>query len=931
MIRRFDPTSDSVEGRIRLRSPREITPGTYRRVSSWGGRAAPGVSFIVGTLRETGEEALQGLRFDRGIWEEGEAVAWAEDGRYAATWGASDWEKITFAAARVFADAEVRFADDGYDDSAEVDTAFTPTNVLNWIEKTADDRVDSVVGGYLKRYRKTALGNFARGAGVADLKRGMQAQSVDLPEKIAKREARTMTTAVYNYSKMERYARDKAVSEFLYVAILDTVTSDICRALAGKRFTKEEAADYLPPLHYNCRSTIRAITVFDDKADVEKYQSVEDARAEDPEKFEEAVDNNLEADFRNPEGFVKFTEESWKNPKEIKLKPTNAKLLGVALNAISDDLIEKADDAALPPETAEAIRDRGKLWKDRTKGIAKAGNMADSFAELFDLAKGVRKSSDTMFVPGSPEAVTLADYVDNLAATWETFYTGGKTKRPKKARAERLDTPVEAVEAAPIPISVEPPPTKAKEIPRAKRYRLMGDVLDAISAPARDNADQGASVFGNRARARSAIRGVKEGLHSLMVDTLARDISVEEMRKTLGDPAAVWAAITWRSQTLGALTRVDPTFEAQIRTIIDPVVAKFGADIDAAATAPREISTLRRGKDVRAAVEGIPKKIEDDIKALQVEEDALVAADAERIAEYNTAIGPHRKARWAIDDELDPLNRDIALKSLAGEAIPPEMEARALALANRRDEIAMKELEVTKPFEERRNAIYSNFESINKRRAAIRNSQRAEILDALAIEDPAARTTVKMNIPARNRNLDPEKFKEAAEFLSRIVGLKPGETLDVPVLPTGQSRSFHYGLAGAAEDNSSRKRAYLRGTSGKININPQDRRVSVIAHETGHLLEDRFEGVTVDIRNFYERRTAGENTKKLGAGYGKDEITRKDKFIDKYTGKEYGPSARASEVLSMGIQHLFEDPLGFAQKDPDHFEFIIDVLRGHDL
>ena len=931
MIFRFDPTSDSVEGRIRLRSPREITPGTYRRVSSWGGRAAPGVSFIVGNLRETGEEALQGLRFDRGIWEEGEAVAWAEEGSYAATWGASDWEKITFAAARVFADAEVRFADDGYDDSAEVETAFTPTNVLNWIDKTADDRVDSVVGGYLKRYRQTALGNFAKGATVADLKRSMQAQSGDLPDVAAKRAARTLTTAIYNYSKMERYARDKAVTEFLYVAIIDTVTTDICRALSGKRFKKEDAADYLPPLHYNCRSTIRAITVFDEKEDVDKYKTVEDARAEDPEAFEEAVDNNLDKNFRNPEGFVKFTEESWKNPKEIKLKPTNAKLLGTAFNAISDDLIEKADEVTDDTGAAESIRERAKTWKDRAKDAAKAGNMYDSFEALLQIAKGVRRSSDLSFLPGSSAADALADYVDNLAATWETFYTGGKTKRPRKTKAEQLDTPVETVEAAAVPISAEPPPTTSKEIPRAKRYRLMGDVLEAISAPARDNADQGATVFGNRARARSAIRGVKEGLHSLMVNTLARDIPLSEMRRLLGDPAAVWAGITSRSQSLGALARLDPTFEAQIRALIDPVVAQFGADLDAAATTPREVSTLRRGKDVRAAVEGIPKKIEADIKALDAEEAAMIAADATRIADYNAAIDPHRKARWAIDDELDPLNREIAVKALAGETIPPEMEARALALAKRRDEIALKELEAAKPFEEKRNEIYATFESVNKRRATIRDSQRAEILDALAIEEPAARTTVKMDLPARNRTLDPEKFKEAAEFLSRVVGLKPGGTLEVPVLSTGRGRSFHYGLAGAAEDNSSRKRAYLRGTSGKININPQDRRVSVIAHETGHLIEDRFEGVTIDVRNFYERRTAGENTKKLGKGYGKDEITRKDKFIAKYTGKEYGPSSRSSEVLSMGIQHLFEDPIGFAQKDPDHFEFIVDVLRGNDI
>ena len=49
-----------------------------------------------------------------------------------------------------------------------------------------------------------------------------------------------------------------------------------------------------------------------------------------------------------------------------------------------------------------------------------------------------------------------------------------------------------------------------------------------------------------------------------------------------------------------------------------------------------------------------------------------------------------------------------------------------------------------------------------------------------------------------------------------------------------------------------------------------------------------------------------------------------------YSGRVYADSldeAHATEVLTMGLQRLYEDPVGFAKKDPDYFKFILSVLR----
>jgi hypothetical protein len=35
----------------------------------------------------------------------------------------------------------------------------------------------------------------------------------------------------------------------------------------------------------------------------------------------------------------------------------------------------------------------------------------------------------------------------------------------------------------------------------------------------------------------------------------------------------------------------------------------------------------------------------------------------------------------------------------------------------------------------------------------------------------------------------------------------------------------------------------------------------------------------------------------------------------------------SSEIITMGIQYLYERPLEFAQKDPEYFDFIIAYLR----
>ena len=122
---------------------------------------------------------------------------------------------------------------------------------------------------------------------------------------------------------------------------------------------------------------------------------------------------------------------------------------------------------------------------------------------------------------------------------------------------------------------------------------------------------------------------------------------------------------------------------------------------------------------------------------------------------------------------------------------------------------------------------------------------------------------------------------------------------------------------------------------------------TTVVHETGHYLEESTAGLRGTALAYLERRTKGEPLVKLrdvmhDAGYGDTELARPDKFMHPYTGKIYPPGgidqwspaerantpSIATEVISMGLQQMHEDPVRFAEGDPDHWRFTYRVMKG---
>uniref|UniRef100_A0A6M3JAS8 Putative capsid morphogenesis protein n=1 Tax=viral metagenome TaxID=1070528 RepID=A0A6M3JAS8_9ZZZZ len=131
------------------------------------------------------------------------------------------------------------------------------------------------------------------------------------------------------------------------------------------------------------------------------------------------------------------------------------------------------------------------------------------------------------------------------------------------------------------------------------------------------------------------------------------------------------------------------------------------------------------------------------------------------------------------------------------------------------------------------------------------------------------------------------------------------------------------------------KRSYFmeRDDGGSIYMSKSEHRgAKILIHETGHALEWNRERVGAAARAFYERRTAGEEAVRLqdlhpDHGYQSDEWTKKDKFPTDYWGKVY--EGGATEITSMALEALYNDPVKLMREDPDAFEWILDLIRGH--
>lgn len=112
---------------------------------------------------------------------------------------------------------------------------------------------------------------------------------------------------------------------------------------------------------------------------------------------------------------------------------------------------------------------------------------------------------------------------------------------------------------------------------------------------------------------------------------------------------------------------------------------------------------------------------------------------------------------------------------------------------------------------------------------------------------------------------------------------------------------------------------------------------SVFIHETGHHIENEPD-IRAMVQLFKAYRCGTEKPKQ----YNKMDLFKGYNYMDRekgveddfgrafsrtsafYVGKDYGPDA--SEILSMGLQKLYDDPKTFLEKDPEYANFCINMV-----
>ena len=172
---------------------------------------------------------------------------------------------------------------------------------------------------------------------------------------------------------------------------------------------------------------------------------------------------------------------------------------------------------------------------------------------------------------------------------------------------------------------------------------------------------------------------------------------------------------------------------------------------------------------------------------------------------------------------------------------------------------------------------------------------------------------------------------EAKRFVESLVRRQhvPGWPVQVKLIEG--RRAF----ANPGEINVRERSVTLENYEGPDKPSARDEaNVKVIVHELGHTFEFSDWRVLEAAERFLKRRAAADprglqNLSEIeeGRGYALWEEAWADKFVESYMGKFYG-ERQGSEIVSMGLEYLWSDPMKLYRLDPEYFAFMVDLLRG---
>ncbi len=130
---------------------------------------------------------------------------------------------------------------------------------------------------------------------------------------------------------------------------------------------------------------------------------------------------------------------------------------------------------------------------------------------------------------------------------------------------------------------------------------------------------------------------------------------------------------------------------------------------------------------------------------------------------------------------------------------------------------------------------------------------------------------------------------------------------------------------------SKRSRAEYDGDSNVLDIGRRAGIRQLVPHEMGHYIEEGNREIQKRCKDFFERITDGSEVRSLKKDFPKDGYSDDEKYkpanisMPEYATK-INPGG-STEILSVGLQELQRDPVGFSRNYPEFFDFIIQTIR----
>lgn len=136
------------------------------------------------------------------------------------------------------------------------DITVRPVRGLEWYKTRALELARVTSADLLKEAERRVTDALRAGQGLREIAAGLRETFPAFAKARLENIARTESSHLFNAGRWDFYQQSGAVWGYRFRAIRDERTTQICTSLDGSTFPKGEEAGRVPPLHFQCRSTL---------------------------------------------------------------------------------------------------------------------------------------------------------------------------------------------------------------------------------------------------------------------------------------------------------------------------------------------------------------------------------------------------------------------------------------------------------------------------------------------------------------------------------------------------------------------------------------------------------------------------------------------------------------------------------------------------